>query len=156
MSGILEKMIEALEANTAVIATQNDLIGKIVAKGGAVAETTEKSTRGRKPATKDKGEEDGGEGDDTPVDAEELESTLAKTTGWLKEFSDAGDDDPENDARSEKFQKALKTLGVAKVSKIVKESDRARVDAWVDKRIAEGRITPAPKKAAAKKDEEEI
>lgn len=156
MSGILEKLISALEANTAAAERNADLVAKIVAAGeGKMASGDKPSGRGRKPK-ETKGDEDAGSSDDdTPVDADDLAGTLDKVKGWLKEFSEAGEDDPENAARSEKLAKALSTLGIDKVSNVKKESDRLRIEEWIDKRIAAGRITEEPKKKAAPKKEED-
>jgi hypothetical protein len=154
MSGIMEKHITALEANTEAVLRHNELLEKIIS-GASAASTADKpkGTRG-KAADKTKTEDDD---KGAAVDADDLAGTLEKVKGWLKKYSEAGEDDPENEARAEKLAAALTSLGVEKISAITTEADRVRAETWIDKMIAKGRLTPDPKGAGKKKgDDDEI
>ena len=154
----LEAKIEAL---TAEMSRNNDLLEAIVkGKAGAGStETTEKAKPGRKPRTKadDSGDGDGDSGDGDAVDTAKLKKTLELAKGWLKEFAE-NEEDPENEARSDKLAAALEKLGVEKLSAITTEDRRARADKWIKARIEEGRITeePAPKDKAKKGGDDDI
>lgn len=158
MSGIMEKLVEEMTGLREAVEKNNDLLTKIVTLGGkGIADAGDKPAGKRGPKAKAKEDEAGEGDDDAKVDADDLAGTLNKVKGWLKEFAEEGDADPENQARAQKLAKALKTLNVEKISSITKESDRARVDKWVDDRIEGGRLTEAPtKKAAAADPDEEI
>lgn len=155
MSGILEKLVTSVSELAAEVAKNNELLTKIVAAGPGASADKPASTRGRKPKDADKGEDASDGADDATVDAEELTATRDKVAKWLKEFSEAGEDDPENAERSAKFSKALASLGVKKVSEITKESDRVRVEEWIEKMIAKKRLTgPLETKKAAAADDD--
>lgn len=149
----LEQKIEAL---TAAMERNSDLLEKIVTGAGAAKGETKATGRGK---AKSKTEEDSGDadagGDDDAVNPTKLKKTLDIAKGWLKEFAE-NDEDPENDARSEKLSAALEKLGIEKISTIGTEEHRSRVEAWVKKQIDIGRITPDPKAKGNKGADDDI
>lgn len=154
----LEAKIEAL---TVVMERNNELLETIVkGKAGGAADAEKKpATRGKgKAKTEDAGDGDGDAGEGDAVDTAKLKKVIDLAKGWLTEFAE-NEEDPENEARSEKLTAALEKLGVEKLSKITTEDQRTRAETWVKKQIDAGRITeePAPKgKKAAKGDDDDI
>lgn len=153
-----------LEALTVVMERNNELLETIVKgkAGGAAADASDKKPATRSKAkvkAEDAGEGDGeGSGEGDAVDASKLKKLIDLAKGWLTEFSE-NEEDPENEARSEKLTAALEKLGVEKLSKITTEDERGRAETWVKKQIAAGRITeePAPKgKGKSKGDDDDI
>lgn len=141
-----------------IMEENNKLLTEMMKKAPASAKTEtadagEKKTRGR-PA---KAKEDDGEKTDSDgaVDADELKATLKSVSDWLKAF-EGNASDPENEARREALASALKKLGVEKISKITTESDRVRVENWLEKKVAAGRMTPEPETEDAGEGEDEI
>lgn len=146
----INRLADLTEAHTKVML---DLMKG--AKGTAAAGDAESAPAkpGRKKKEEGKTEDDGASGE--AADADAVKELVGKVKGWLKEFA-GNESDPENEARGEKLTKALKTLGIEAVSKIKTEDHRSRVENWVEKQIAAGRITPDPKADEGGEGEDEI
>lgn len=154
LEAILEKLNTNMERN-------NELLETIVKgkAGGGETSAPAKTGRGKaKAKAEDSGDDDSSSGDEDgdAVNKTKLAKTVDLVKGWLKEFSE-DEDDPENDARSEKLAAALEKIGAPTVSKITTEDQRTRVEKWVKTRIEEGRITPDPKaKGKSKVEDDDI
>lgn len=117
---------ELLATNNKLMTEHNDLLKQIILKaGGTIAADKKAPAAGKK---------------DEGLSVETVKPIVAN---WLREFT-ANENDPENEARADKFTAALKNLGVEKIGEIKTEADLTRLLNWTKKQVANGRITPAP------------
>lgn len=143
LESVIAELTEAVKANTAI--TEIFVAKAKAAVGAADGDAGTKTTRTRKTKEKEDGGDTGGSGDDDGVDVAKLKADIK---AWMYEFKD-DEDDPETEARGTALETALTKLGAAKVDQ-VKAEELPRVVAWLEKKVAAGRITEKPTKKAAK------
>lgn len=133
---------EALNRNSDLLEKHNELLEKVLGSAAAKPASPKTSTA--------KNDDDDDAGDEKPKRGrraasipKELKAAIDKTAAWLGEFKD-NEDDPENDARGEALQNALDKLGYKTAKEIKGEEDIGRFEAWINKKVKAGRITPDP------------
>lgn len=126
---------DLLAKNNTLMEEHNTLLKQIIATASGKAATAAAGTKATGTKANAAGE----------LTAEALKPIVA---AWLREFK-ADENDPENEARTDKFEAALKKLGVEKIGEITKVEDLQRLKDWTAKQVAAGRITPVPGSAPA-------
>jgi hypothetical protein len=151
---------EALAANTAAMLKHNDLLTTLISKGQVAKEGKAETAAERK--AREKVEADAAAAsvakvepvaDKAPTPTTVLIGPLKeKLTAWLSEF--AHEDDATNPdgmhrelkARKVALKATLEKLGTPKLGDITSQVDVERLEKWLDKQVAIGRLAldPAP------------